>query len=144
MLKASKLLAAAACLSLAGVAGTTQAAPLSFGMTLQRARIDHPQAQISQRYGPMTLSWRNTTLEGVAWRTINLVFDSADRLTSITLEADPAERSNVQALISRALEEPRDVLSPAVLAFPEDVEMRLCENSVTGLALTVRRPSYEI
>lgn len=144
MLKASNLLAAAACLFLAGVAETTQAAPLSFGMTLERARIDHPQAKISQRYGPKTLSWRNTTLDGVAWHTVNLVFDSADRLTSITLEADPAERSKVQALISRELEEPRDVLSPAVLAVSEDMEMRLCENSVTGFALTFRRPSYKI
>ena len=143
MLKASKLLAAAASLFLAGVA-EAQAAPLSFGMTLEHARIGHPQAQISQRYGPKTLSWQNTTLDGVAWRTVNLIFDSADRLTSITLEADPAERSNVQALISRELEESRDVLSPAVLAVPEDVEMKLCENSVTGFALTFQRPSYKV
>lgn len=138
----TKKLCVAACFIFCGTVGHVQAAPFSLGMAFQRVQADYPEARVDQSDRFKVLTLPNQQLDGVSWRAIRFQFDAADRLSAVTLKADAVEQSNVHALIVRELQQPQTDRRSIDLDVPDDVEMRLCENSATGFELTIRRPSY--
>ena len=121
-----------------------QASPLALGMTLEQIQAEHPKAWVSQRAALPTLVLNNTSLAGVSWISIRLGFDAGNRLTSLTLEASSAELRLVQALIARQLAAVPSDSEDALVEPSDDVEIRLCESSDTGLKLTFRRIGYTL
>ena len=91
-----------------------------------------------------SLVLNNTSLAGVSWNSVRLGFDAGNRLTSLTLEASSAELRLVQALIARELAAVPSDSEDTLVEPSDDVEIRLCESSGTGLKLTFRRIGYTL
>ena len=139
----ARLLAVLAALTLLCAPSEVSARTLQLGASFDAVQADYPDAQLDPGDvdAHRVLQLRGIDHAGVRWSLVEFIFDVSNHLSAVRLHTTTASFASVQQLVMNQMQPPEAASLAADAPGGESMQIRLCENSKTGVTVTLERPA---